>query len=185
MCRRCWPCTECRAQPAGHARRQPDVCGPPLREAAARTAPRAARRMDIPCKIVGSHSPRHPFQRSPATPASGYRNNTTGALGGIGDEGTAWSSSTFADGSNNAGRLLFKGSLVNPLNNINRSYGFSVRCVQASAGLPCLRNALRRAKQSFSHTFPVCCRPIFRFSGRFSRYSVGGTLRFDRRSRQA
>ena len=69
-------------------------------------------------------------------PASGFRNNTTGALGGIGDEGTAWSSSSYASGNYNAGRLLFKASLVNPLNNINRAYGFSVRCVQASAGRP-------------------------------------------------
>ncbi len=118
-------------------------------------------------------------------PASGYRNNTTGALGGIGDEGTAWSSSTFADGSNNAGRLLFKGSLVNPLNNINRSYGFSVRCVQH---LPdCLVPGVRCGERSGA--FPIHSRcAVGRFSdfpADFSRYSVGGTFRFGRRSRQA
>ena len=66
-------------------------------------------------------------------PATGYRANTTGALGGAGTEGTAWSSSPYASGNQNAGRLFFKSGEVNPLNNINRAYGFSVRCVQASA----------------------------------------------------
>jgi len=69
-----------------------------------------------------------------SSPASGYRSNTTGALGGAGTEGTAWASSSYASGSNNAARLFFKADEANPLNNINRAYGFSVRCVQHLPG---------------------------------------------------
>ena len=61
----------------------------------------------------------------------------TGALSGVSDEGSVWSSSSFAGGSIHASRLLFKGSLVRPLHHFSyRSYGFSVRCVQASAAKP-------------------------------------------------
>jgi hypothetical protein len=51
-------------------------------------------------------------------------------LGGIGVEGSSWSSSSYCAGSLNAGRLIFKSDLVNPLNNTNRANGLSVRCVQ-------------------------------------------------------
>ncbi len=63
-------------------------------------------------------------------PAAGARNRETGALGGIGVEGSSWSSSSNYAGSLNAGRLIFKSDLVNPLNNTNRANGLSVRCVQ-------------------------------------------------------
>ncbi|WP_290098820.1 hypothetical protein [uncultured Alistipes sp.] len=72
----------------------------------------------------------HSFQRLLRPPASGYRNRETGALGGIGVEGSSWSSSSNYAGSLNAGRLIFKSDLVNPLNNTNRANGLSVRCVQ-------------------------------------------------------
>ncbi len=44
--------------------------------------------------------------------------------------GDYWSSSTRAAGNINAADLFFKAGVVNPLNNPNRSYGLSVRCVQ-------------------------------------------------------
>ena len=66
-------------------------------------------------------------------PATGYRHATTGALGGIGGEGTALSSSPVAVGVNNASRLLFNAGSVGPFNGTNRAYALSVRCVQASA----------------------------------------------------
>ncbi|MCM1250726.1 MAG: fibrobacter succinogenes major paralogous domain-containing protein [Alistipes sp.] len=62
--------------------------------------------------------------------ASGYRSNTSGALGGVGAEGSSWSSAPNDAGNSNAGRILFQTSGVNPLNNTNRSFGFPVRCVQ-------------------------------------------------------
>ena len=51
-------------------------------------------------------------------------------MGGIGTEGNYWSSSSYAAGNINAGRLNFNSSNVNPLNTGNRANGFSVRCVQ-------------------------------------------------------
>ncbi len=68
-------------------------------------------------------------------PASGYRNNSSGALNNVGSNGYYWSSSPNSSSSNNAGNLNFNTSNVNPLNNNNRANGFSVRCVQASAGV--------------------------------------------------
>ena len=65
---------------------------------------------------------------------AGYRDRTgTGALGGVGTSGYAWSSSSYASGNINAGNLGFNATVVNPLNNNNRANGFPVRCVQASA----------------------------------------------------
>jgi uncharacterized protein (TIGR02145 family) len=59
-------------------------------------------------------------------PASGYRNSASGALGGSGSGGYAWSSAvTGADGY----RLSFSSAGVNPLSNNARAYGFPVRCV--------------------------------------------------------
>ncbi|MDE6374572.1 MAG: fibrobacter succinogenes major paralogous domain-containing protein [Alistipes sp.] len=63
-------------------------------------------------------------------PVSGYRNYTSGALGGVGTEGSSWSSAPYAAGNPNVGRILFQAGGVNPLNNTNRSFGFPVRCVQ-------------------------------------------------------
>ena len=72
----------------------------------------------------------HSFQRLLRPPAAGYRANSTGALGYVGERGHVWSSSSNYAGSLNAGRLIFKSDLVNPLNNTNRANGLSVRCVQ-------------------------------------------------------
>ena len=63
-------------------------------------------------------------------PAAGYRLRETGALGGVGSEGNVWSSSSYAAGNINAGRLNFNAGNVNPLNTGNRANAFSVRCVQ-------------------------------------------------------
>ncbi|WP_304582879.1 hypothetical protein [uncultured Alistipes sp.] len=64
------------------------------------------------------------------SPAAGIRNRETGALANAGVTGDYWSSSTLAAGNINAADLFFKAGVVNPLNNPNRSYGLSVRCVQ-------------------------------------------------------
>ena len=63
-------------------------------------------------------------------PATGYRHRETGALGGIGVEGSSWSSSSYCAGSLYAGRLIFKSDLVYPLDYTYRAHGLSVRCVQ-------------------------------------------------------
>ncbi|WP_304582998.1 hypothetical protein [uncultured Alistipes sp.] len=54
-------------------------------------------------------------------------------MNNVGIEGDCWSSSSYASGNNNAGRIYFNAGNVNPVNGWYRSIGFSVRCVQASA----------------------------------------------------
>ncbi len=52
------------AQPAGHARRQPDVCGPPRGKAAARTAQKSRRTTQRHSyRNHCSHPPPHSFER--------------------------------------------------------------------------------------------------------------------------
>lgn len=111
------------------------VCGARLRNSAGQgCGPYGSRSRTVPCKTIGLPSPHHPSQRSSLAPASGYRHAATGALGGIGVEGTALSSSPLASGHNNASRMLFNAGNVGPFNGTNRAYALSVRCVQASAG---------------------------------------------------
>ena len=111
------------------------VCGARLRNSAGQgCGPYGSRSRTVPCKTIGPPSPHHPSQRSSLAPASGYRHTATGALGGIGVEGTALSSSPLASGHNNASRILFNAGNVGPFNGTNRAYALSVRCVQASAG---------------------------------------------------
>ena len=62
---------------------------------------------------------------------SGYRNNSDGSLNNVGSNGYVWLSS--ANSQNNAYNLNFNSGNVNPQNNNNRAYGFSVRPVQAFA----------------------------------------------------
>jgi uncharacterized protein (TIGR02145 family) len=59
-------------------------------------------------------------------PASGNYNGTT--LNNSGSNGNYWSSSF--NSSTNAYNMNFNSSAVNPQNNNNRRYGFSVRAVQ-------------------------------------------------------
>ncbi len=66
--------------------------------------------------------------------AAGYRHWTTGALTNVGIEGDCWSSSSYAAGNNNAGRLNFNSTNVNPLNGWYRAVAWSVRCVQHLQG---------------------------------------------------
>ncbi|MCM1249938.1 MAG: hypothetical protein NC209_02185 [Alistipes sp.] len=73
---------------------------------------------------------RHPFQRLLHAPASGYRNETTGALGDVGVAGRYWASTAGSASSANAGFLFFGATNVNPLNEGSRAIGRSVRCVQ-------------------------------------------------------
>ncbi|WP_304953963.1 hypothetical protein [uncultured Alistipes sp.] len=78
-------------------------------------------------------------------PASGYRNNTTGALGEVGTTGRYWSSSTYASGNYNGAFLRLDAGLINPLDNGNRTTGRAVRCVQHLHGplLPFFRQTCR------------------------------------------
>lgn len=69
-----------------------------------------------------------------AFPASGYRNRENGGLNSnVGKEGYCWSSSSRGTGSVNGSNLGFNSTVVNPLNNNNRTNGFPVRCVQEFA----------------------------------------------------
>jgi hypothetical protein len=61
-------------------------------------------------------------------PAAGYRNNSSGALNNVGNNGDYWSASPNSSYGYN---LRFYSSGVNPGNSSDRANGFSVRCVQA------------------------------------------------------
>ena len=75
---------------------------------------------------VGSEPPAaYSANRTLNTDASGYRNRTSGGLNNVGSNGNFWS---FAPNSQtNARNLNFNSGNVNPLNNNNRTNGFSVR----------------------------------------------------------
>ena len=60
-------------------------------------------------------------------PAAGFRSNTDGSLGGAGNYGFYWSSSSFSAG--NSWRLYVYSTNVSPYATY-RTYGFSVRCVR-------------------------------------------------------
>lgn len=51
----------------------------------------------------------------------------------VGERGYAWASSSYASGNVNAARLRIGEDMADPLSGYNRSSGFPVRCVQASA----------------------------------------------------
>ncbi|MDY3103409.1 MAG: hypothetical protein SOW45_01655 [Prevotella sp.] len=69
-----------------------------------------------------------PFNREVTLfPASGYRNNNDGSLNNVGNNGYYWSA--VPNNTNNGCNLNFNQWNVNPQNNNNRSYGFSVRPV--------------------------------------------------------
>ncbi|MDE6374978.1 MAG: fibrobacter succinogenes major paralogous domain-containing protein [Alistipes sp.] len=97
---------------------------------------RSGRQLFIPaCLCVVILPLRHSFQRLLYSAASGYRERVSGALGGVGTNGYAWSSAPYASGNANAGNLNFNSTAVNPLNNNARANGFTVRCVQHLRGL--------------------------------------------------
>lgn len=62
-------------------------------------------------------------------PASGYRNNGSGALTNMAGNGNYWSFAPISQ--SNARNLNFNSGNVNPLNNNNRSNGFSVHPCRA------------------------------------------------------
>ena len=81
--------------------------------------------------VVGSFAQGWKFKRNSADaqgnffPASGCRALGSGSLAGMGSGGYYWS---FAGNSQAYARYLyFYSGYVHPLNNFNRSYGFSVR----------------------------------------------------------
>jgi len=63
-------------------------------------------------------------------PATGYRNNSNGALNNTGSNGYYWSASPNSSTSNNASILNFNSSNVNVNNSNNRANGNTVRCVE-------------------------------------------------------
>ncbi|MDE5708254.1 MAG: hypothetical protein K2I32_02195, partial [Alistipes sp.] len=63
-------------------------------------------------------------------PASGFRERLTGALSNVGAGGWAWSASPYAAGNENASGFRLQSGNIDPMNNFERSYGFTVRCVQ-------------------------------------------------------
>ncbi len=74
------------------------------------------------------------IQRLHRAPAAGFRNASSGALLSVGERGYAWSSSTYGTDDPSAARLRFIADFVGPVHTDNRSYGFSVRCVQHLQG---------------------------------------------------
>ncbi len=60
--------------------------------------------------------------------APGYRSYASGALSGVGGEGTVWSASV-PDGSTGAWRLLFSATIMNPSSAYTRGNGFQLRCL--------------------------------------------------------
>lgn len=76
----------------------------------------------------GNHNSDH--KGSLFLPAAGLRSGNSGELANTSSNGYYWSSSPYCGGYNNAGYLYFYSGYVYPLNNNNRAYGFSVRCVQ-------------------------------------------------------
>ncbi|WP_304953677.1 hypothetical protein, partial [uncultured Alistipes sp.] len=115
-----------------------EPCGPqPPAAEARKRAPQAA--PDIPYEVNASTFVQKPLFRTlrriplsdcSFTPAAGYRLTTSGALACIGDESLLWSSSSNLPTSHNAAGFHFHGVDVLPLSGNNRSYAFSVRCVQ-------------------------------------------------------
>ena len=130
--------------PAGHGSRQRGTVDPAIRWRRKRRSdsPRGSglrgRQLSIPvCRSVGPAAPAPAFipAIAQALPAAGLRNNNSGQFANTSTNGYYWSSSPNYGGNRNAGNLNFNASNVNPLNNNNRSNGFPVRCVRASAGL--------------------------------------------------
>ncbi len=77
---------------------------------------------------------RHSSERLLFAPAAGYRHRETGVLAEVGSFGECWSSSTYASDAANASHLALASSKTCPVDtNGAHAYGFSVRCVQASA----------------------------------------------------
>ena len=86
------------------------------------------------CQRLASASglpPAPAFREGPSliAAASGYRNYSSGALGGVGSNGYCWSSAP--NSAANAYNLNFNSGNVYPLNNNNRAFGFAVRPVRA------------------------------------------------------
>ncbi|WP_304708612.1 hypothetical protein [uncultured Rikenella sp.] len=60
--------------------------------------------------------------------APGFRSYASGALSGVGGEGTVWSASV-PDGSTGAWRLLFSATIMDPSSAYTRGNGFLLRCL--------------------------------------------------------
>ena len=83
---------------------------------------------------------RHSFQRLLCVPASGYRDNPSGALNAVGANGYCWASAPFSATSPYGARLVYDAGRDLPLDGNARAYGFTVRCVQH------LRVALKKSR---------------------------------------
>ena len=80
------------------------------------------------------------------TPASGYRNSTSGALTNVSTYGYSWSSSPSTSTSTNGGSLYFRAGYVYPMNGDYRAHSFPVRCVQHLQAAFSVENPLRSVK---------------------------------------
>ena len=60
-------------------------------------------------------------------PAAGYRGTSDGLLGNVGTNGYYWSSTP--DGTTNAYGLYFNSTGMGPSSSLNKTFGFTVRCV--------------------------------------------------------
>ena len=88
----------------------------------------------FPVRCVQASAPVFAFTKNTFVffPASGYRNGSSARLGDSGAGGYEWTSVLAEDGS--SWRLVFH-SGVAAVGVLSRTYGFSVRCVQASAAV--------------------------------------------------
>lgn len=97
-------------------------------------------------------------------PAPGYRNNASGALNNVGNNGYSWSSTVAASGYN-AHNLNFNTQGLNPTNTNNRANGLQVRCLQVfivqgrfffCPVLPVTRLIYNRNTGGFAGIFSIC-----------------------------
>ena len=126
---------------------------------------------------------RHSPERLLRTPTAGYRNDETGALGGIGTEGDWWCSSVMASDHFHGGRLYAITGNIYPLTGWHRAFGFSVRCVQASTRKFFLVPAARTSGRPFAELRSRCRtleKGVFLRPG-FRRAATGASLSIIRR----
>ena len=133
--------------------------------------------------FIKKRSFRHSSERLLRAPAAGYRNDETGALGGIGTEGDWWCSSVMASDHFHGGRLYAITGNIYPLTGWHRAFGFSVRCVQASTRKFFLVPAARTSGRPFAKLRSRCRtleKGVFLRPG-FRRTAVGESLSIIRR----
>ncbi len=70
------------------------------------------------------------FFSSPVSSAPGHRLDASGALGGVGNHGYSWSSTSYGSGDHYRGMYLYFNATALYLNNaFGCGYGFPLRCL--------------------------------------------------------